>query len=66
MYNLFTFLLAVHASEADPSADAVVVSKDSGRDDLAEWREHALEVVLGHVRGEIGYIQVSGVLLLLL
>ena len=52
--------------EAHASADPVGVPQDPRGDDVAQGLQHVLQLLLIHGYGEVGDVQVGGVLLLLL
>ncbi|TNN74511.1 hypothetical protein EYF80_015291 [Liparis tanakae] len=52
--------------EADAPAVAAVVPEDPRGDDLAEGLQHVLQLFLVHREGQVGDVQIGGVLLLLL
>jgi len=52
--------------EANAPAVAAVVPEDPRGDDLAEGLQHVLQLFLVHREGQVGDVQIGGVLLLLL
>lgn len=52
--------------EAHAPAVATVVSEDPRGDDLSEGLQHVLQLFLVHREGQVGNVQICGVLLLLL
>lgn len=52
--------------EANASACPVSVAEDTGGDHLTEGLQHGLQFLLIHGNGQVGDVQVSGVLFLLL
>ena len=64
--NGFTLVSRLHPGEADTATEAVGFTQNSGGDDGAVVLEHVLQVLLGEVHGQVGNVQVGGVLLLLL
>ena len=64
--DLVTLLFALHASKPYTTADAIWVTQDSSGDHLTKRWEYGLQVALCHVGGQVGYVQVGGVLFLLL
>ena len=48
------------------SAGPVCITQDAGGDGLAEGLQHVLQLLFIHGQGQVGDVQVGGVLLLLL
>lgn len=61
MDDVLALFLALHPREAYTSALHVRVAENAGRDDAAMLRQHVLQVRLGHVRRQVGYVQVCGI-----
>ena len=53
LYDSVALLLRLHSSEADASADPVVVAQDPGRDDLSVWGEERLQFRLRDARRQV-------------
>lgn len=63
---MLLFVICDRPGEAHSSAVAAVVSEDPCGDDLAKGLQHVVQLFLVHREGQVGNVQICGVLLLLL
>lgn len=64
--NVLTLFSVVHSGESDAARLLVLITQDPYADDAAVFTELAAQVLLGHADIQIGEVQISFVLLLLL
>jgi hypothetical protein len=64
--DLFAFLSALHARKADAATLAVLIAQNASADHHSELRQHRLEQLLVEAGWQVGDVQISRVLLLLL
>lgn len=64
--NFIAFLSGFHPRKTHTAALAATVAQHSGRDDRPIFVKHIVKVLFGDVRRQVGQVQISGILFLLL